>query len=80
MVEITRQQAAAIALVAAISDTIKECPNGAPGGILYMAMMQHGCSYQTFTDLMSLLLRLGHCHKRGDCYFWGPAKVAPTQI
>ena len=42
---------------------------GAPGGILYAALMQHGFSFQQFETIMGTLVRIGELEKRGQCYF-----------
>ena len=41
---------------------------GAPGGILYAALMGHGCSLEQFTGIMAGLTRAGMLDKRGECY------------
>jgi hypothetical protein len=56
-------------IAAAIVDTIKETPEGAPGGILYAACMSFGMSYEAFETLMSALVEVGAVEKRGQLYF-----------
>ena len=41
---------------------------GAPGGILYAAMMQQGCTLQQFEGITSGLVKAGMVEKRGECY------------
>lgn len=43
--------------------------DGAPGGVLYAALMTVGCSLEQFETIMSTLVRLGKLQKRGQCYF-----------
>jgi hypothetical protein len=54
--------------VAAIYETIKETPDGAPGGILYAALMGH-MSLAQFEGIMSVLIKAGLVRKSGHCYF-----------
>jgi hypothetical protein len=66
----TREQAKALL---AILDGIVEAvaaagPIGAPGGILYAALMSAGCSFSQFNSIMGALVRAGKVVKRGDCY------------
>ncbi len=64
------QKRALIMIVSAITDTIKEAGEfGAPGGVMYAALMAHGCSLNQFESIMSTLVRLGRVEKRGECYF-----------
>lgn len=67
---LTSQQAAALkVLVDAVVGTVKEAgPLGAPGGVIYAALMAHGCLLEQFESLMEALVRLGKVTKRGDCY------------
>jgi hypothetical protein len=57
--------------VRAIIETIKEVdqPMGAPGGLLYAALMTKGVGYHQFERLMSIAEQTGEIVKRGDCYF-----------
>lgn len=66
----SEQKRALILLVSAITDTIKEAGEmGAPGGIMYAALMAHGCTLNQFQSIMGTLVRLGRIEKRGECYF-----------
>lgn len=59
--------------IAAVVATVHEVePHGAPGGILYMALSEHGVSYHDFTSMMATLVRTGVLAKRNECYFIGP--------
>ena len=42
---------------------------GAPGGILYAALMTHGFTLEQFERIMGYLVKLGKLEKRGDLYF-----------
>lgn len=55
----TQDQKTALALIIrVVVDTIKEAGE-APGGILYAALMQFGCSKSQFDSLMAGLVSLG---------------------
>jgi hypothetical protein len=51
------------AIVSSVPDT------GAPGGILYAALMQSGLSFGDFCSLMALLVSSGRLYKKGEVYF-----------
>lgn len=56
-------------IVAAVVDAVREAgPLGAPGGILYAALMTQGCTLSQFESLMAALCRTGKLEKRGECY------------
>lgn len=59
------------AAMGAIEETVKETagPFGVPGGVLYAALMQHGCSLSTYEMVMDALVREGKVVRRGQCYF-----------
>lgn len=65
-----KAQATALREVAkAIILTVKEVGNmGAPGGIMYAALMAQGCTLDQFEQIMGGLTRAGYLDKRGDCY------------
>ena len=67
----TQEQIKAVAgICKAIVETAKEAgPMGAPGGILYAALMAHGCSFSQFQSLMGGLCAMGKLRKSGDCYY-----------
>jgi hypothetical protein len=53
----------------AIVATVREAgPQGAPGGVIYAALMAQGCTFNQFQSLMSGLLRTGRLALDGDCY------------
>lgn len=53
----------------AVVSTVKESgPMGAPAGILYAALMAHGCSLSQFQSLMAGLVRAGKVTQHGDVY------------
>lgn len=54
----------------AILETIQETgDHGAPGGILYAALMHHGMSLEYFQEIMAALVQSGKVIKRGELYF-----------
>ena len=50
-------------------------PEGASGGILYAALMQHGFTYNMFCDVMALLVQQGRLRKVGEVYYKTAAHV-----
>jgi hypothetical protein len=65
-----QRNAAVGEVLSALVETVREAGSmGAPGGLMYAALMGHGCSLEQFETLMSVLVRLGKVSKRGDCYF-----------
>lgn len=57
------------ALLDAVVDTVAEAgPQGAPGGILYTALMQHGISFESYTAIMSTLVKQGRLRHSNHCY------------
>jgi hypothetical protein len=71
MTNITSQQAQALrVIVDATVDEVKVAGDrGAPGGVLYAALMAHGCSLSQFESLMDALVRLGKVRRQGHLYF-----------
>lgn len=64
------QRAALAAIVAAVIDAVKVAgPLGAPAGVLYAALMSHGCTLSQFQSLMSALVRAGKVRQEGHLYF-----------
>lgn len=43
-------------------------PMGAPGGVMYAAMMAQGCTLDQFNQIMSAMVRAGKLQRQGDCY------------
>lgn len=68
---LTPQQAAAMKyIVSATLDAIRAAgPSGAPGGVMYAAMMTHGCTLQQFQSLMNALVKAGKVRREGELYF-----------
>ncbi len=53
-----------------IIESVKACgKDGAPGGILYSALMTQGCTIHQFNSLMGGLCAAGKLRKSGDLYF-----------
>lgn len=42
---------------------------GAPGGVLYSALMAHGCSLNQFQSIMGALVSTGKLRQEGNLYF-----------
>jgi hypothetical protein len=57
-------------VVTAVLDTIREAgPLGAPGGVIYAALMHVGCTLEQYEQLMGALVRSGRVRREGECYF-----------
>ena len=70
----TPEQARAIRAIAkAVVDTVNETPTGAPGGLIYAALMAHGVSFSQYQGLMRGLLATGKVRQEGDLFFAGDA-------
>lgn len=68
----TKHVAAVIEIATAVIDTVYEArEHGAPGGVMYAALMSAGLSLESFEKLMALLIERNFVVKRGDCYFPG---------
>jgi hypothetical protein len=85
MVNIDSKQAAAIKLVAAITDIVRDMgEQGCPSGPLYAALMQYGMSYDTYSRLMAALVKMGHFRLSNHVYYWpgreGVSNKPRTQI
>ena len=67
----TKQQIAAIQAIAGIIvDVVKAAgPQGAPAGVIYAALMAHGCSLDQFNQLMGAIVGAGKLRKEGLLYF-----------
>jgi len=56
-------------IVAAVLEAIQAAgPTGAPGGVLYAALMAQGCSKSQFDSLMAALVSTGKVRRDGDVY------------
>jgi hypothetical protein len=64
------QLRAVAALGNAIVDAVRGAgPLGAPGGVIYAALMGQGCTLERYEQFMAALVRVGRLTKRGECYF-----------
>jgi len=53
----------------AIVDAVKAAgPIGAPGGVIYAALMAHGCTLTQYQSLMGYLVRKGTLKQDGHLY------------
>jgi hypothetical protein len=70
MNDLTPRQIAAIRAVCdAIVDAVKAAgPMGAPGGIIYAALMAHGVDLAQYEQFMAALVRAGKLTKSGHLY------------
>jgi hypothetical protein len=71
MSQLNPQQAQALKLIVdATVDAVKAAGDlGAPGGVLYAALMAQGCSLSQFESLMGALVKLGKVRRSGELYF-----------
>lgn len=66
----TNVAAAIVAILDAITQSVAAAGEfGAPAGVLYAALMAHGCTLNQFQSFMSYLERRGKVTRRGDLYF-----------
>jgi hypothetical protein len=67
----TRALKIMVTTVNAVIETVTESDQtmGAPGGVLYAALMTQGMSLEYFEAMMSAIVNSGKLVKRGDCYF-----------
>ena len=64
------QKQAIFALFSAITESVKVAGDlGAPGGVLYAALMGK-LTLDQFEKVMGALVQAGNLKKRGDCYFY----------
>ena len=63
--QITALHAIAGAIVEAVAATE---PAGAPGGVIYAALMAQGCTLPQFESLMGAMVRTGNLRRSGDLY------------
>ncbi len=63
--QITALRQIAAAIIAAVRAA---GPLGAPGGVMYAALMAQGCTLNQFEQIMGGMVRAGKLTKRGDCY------------
>lgn len=61
---------AVIAVLDAVRESIEAAGSaGAPGGVLYAALMGQGCTLEQFNGIMRILVASGRVRKAGDLYF-----------
>ena len=61
-------------IIQVVTDAIVEAvkaagPTGAPGGVIYAALMTHGCTLEQYEAFMDALVRAGKLRKSGHLYF-----------
>ena len=68
--QMTLQQAKALkAIAGGVIEAVKAGGQlGAPGGVMYAAMMGQGCTLQQFEGIMGGLVKAGFLTKKGECY------------
>jgi len=65
-----QEKRAVIGLMTAIVETVKEAGKlGAPGGVMYAALMAHGCTLDQFNTIMQVLVNVGKLRRSGNLYF-----------
>jgi len=76
MTALTPEQRRAIAAVAdAIIEAVRTAGStGAPGGVIYAALMGQGCTLSQYESFMGALVRTGKLRRSGDLYFIEEAK------
>lgn len=57
-------------VLAALVDTIKEFPEGAPLGPMFMAFQMKGMSHDTFMSIIGQMEAMGLIKVRNHCAFW----------
>jgi hypothetical protein len=66
----TEKQKAVWMILETIIDSVREAGSlGAPGGVLYAALMAHGCTLEQFEAIMAALVRTGRLRKSGQLYY-----------
>jgi hypothetical protein len=67
----TTQELKAIHFVCdAITDAVRAAGSlGAPGGVIYAALMAHGISLSQYNQFMSALVGAGKLRRSGDLYY-----------
>lgn len=66
---------AAMEVLKALTDTIRECPDGAPLGPMYLAFMERGMSLDTFQNIIAMMKHAGVIEVRNNCAFWVAGRV-----
>ena len=68
----TKEQAhrALLAIADAIIEAVRSVePDGAPGGVIYLACMEFGATLDQFQQLMDALVEVGKLRQEGHFYF-----------
>ena len=67
----TQEERAAVLQVAnAVIEAVKAAGDqGAPGGVIYAALMAQGCSLEQYEVLMGTLVSVGKLRKSGQLYY-----------
>ena len=75
------QAVAALRLILdGIVDAVTACePIGAPGGVIFAALMAQGCTLAQYQHLMGALVRAGKLTRDGDLYHLATPAVATTE-
>ena len=64
------------AVLDAILEAVAEAgPTGAPGGVIYAALMAQGCSLSQYQSLMDGLVSVRRLRRQGDLYFIAQART-----
>ena len=64
-----QQKIALRALAGAVLEAVDVAGDlGAPGGTLYAALMQCGCSFQQYQQIMAGMVNAGLLRMSGECY------------
>ena len=74
MAKMTEQQTrrALLAICDALVESVQAAGSlGAPAGVMYAVLMQHGCSLDQFNQLTGALVSLGKLRRQGDLFFVG---------
>lgn len=73
----TEQVAALRAIMDAIIGAVRAAgPMGAPGGVIYAALMAQGCTLSQYQSLMGAMVRAGVLWREGDLYRLPPKPPA----
>ena len=65
----TEAQRTILAIANAIVEAVRDvAPDGAPASSLYLALMEHGCSFAQFEQIMDALVEAGKL--RQECYLY----------
>jgi len=57
------------ALLGRIKKAIDETQTGVPGGTIYAALMQYGCTLEQYDAIMGALVSAGQITRKGDLYY-----------